>query len=160
MIAVSVRQDNRTQGWIFDAKPGHRREKIVGRAVGIQRKAKVEQDSLARGLELDAGATNLLRSAVDTSAKRTGCFGHQRLVLAAEPGSAVTRDQANGVFGGGEGTARWAGKFQSEYGSRQRHIYIQTSAREIAAFREENVRVVPAQHHLLVRPNAIEPSVG
>lgn len=57
MIAVSVRQDNRTQGWIFGAKPGHRRAKIVGRAVGIQRKAKVEQDSFARGLELDAGAS-------------------------------------------------------------------------------------------------------
>ncbi|MET4200732.1 hypothetical protein [Bradyrhizobium sp. LA6.12] len=113
MIAVSVREDDRTQGWIFDAKPGHRREKIVGRAVGIQRKAKVEQDSLARGLELDAGATNLLRSAVDTSAKRTGCFGHQRLVLAAEPGSAVTCDQAMAFLAEGRALRDGRGNFKA-----------------------------------------------
>ena len=94
MIPVPVRQDDRPQGRILDAKPGHGREKIIGRTIGIERKPQVEQDSLARGLEFDAGATNLLRSAVDTSAKRTGCFGHQRLVLAAEPGSAVTRNRA------------------------------------------------------------------
>lgn len=112
MIAVSVRQDDRTQRWIFDAKPGHRREKIIGRAVGIERKSKVEQDSLARGLELDAGATNLLRSAVDTSAKRTGCFRHQGLV-SAEPGSAVTRDQAMVLLAEGRALRDGRGNFKA-----------------------------------------------
>ncbi|SPP99432.1 protein of unknown function [Bradyrhizobium vignae] len=102
MVAVSVRQDDRTQGRIVAAKPGHGREKIVGRAVGVERKSKVEQDSLARGLEFDAGATNLLRSAVDTSAKRTSFLGHQRLVSMAEPGAA---EQAR-ALGNGQGNIK------------------------------------------------------
>ncbi len=93
MIAVSVRQHDRTQGRISDAKSGHVRKKVLGCTVGIEWKPEVEQDYLARGLELDAGATNLLRPAVDTSAKRTGCFGHPRLALRAGPNSAAIADQ-------------------------------------------------------------------
>ena len=71
VVEVAVRDNDPEQRRVISAREAaHGRQRHVIAVIGGERPAEVEQEPGAVGLELDAGASDLARSAVDADPRR------------------------------------------------------------------------------------------